>query len=297
MNRHAKGVEAAAPKVSPAGVLARLRSAFPALSESEQQVARFFETNPAEAVRLPIKTIALQIGVSEATIIRCCRSTGYEGLRDLKFALAAETATPLQAIHEDILPADSILTIARKVLQSDIQAIADTLAVLDESELERAVQALLEASRIECYGVGSSRPVAVDAYYRFLRIGLPATVATDTHMQAVSAAQLPPGALAFAVSHTGRTRETLNTLHLAKKAGAVCVLLTSYSNTPLGSHADIQLVTAARETAFRTEAVASRIAHLSVVDALYVACAMRRFDASIEALDRANATIAERRVP
>lgn len=282
--------------VLPEGVMARLRGAGHALPEAEQRVARFFEDRPTEAVRLPVKTLAQRIGVSEATIIRCCRSVGYAGLRDLKFALAAETATPLQAIHEDILPTDSVVTIAQKVLQSDIQAIADTLAVLDGEALERAVAALLAATRIECYGIGSSRPVAMDAYYRFLRIGLPATVVTDPHMQAVSAAQLPPGAVAFAVSHTGRTEETLNALQKAKAAGATCLLLTSYSNTPLGRHADIRLVTAARETAFRTEAVASRIAHLSVVDALYVAVAMRRFDGALEALDRANAIIAERRI-
>jgi DNA-binding MurR/RpiR family transcriptional regulator len=58
----------------------------------------------------------------------------------------------------------------------------------------------------------------------------------------------------------------------------------------------VVLVTAARETAFRTEAVASRIAHLSIVDALYVACAMRRFDASLAALEATNAIIEERRV-
>jgi DNA-binding MurR/RpiR family transcriptional regulator len=186
--------------------------------------------------------------------------------------------------------------VARKVLQSDAQAILDTLAVLNPVALERAVTALLGATRIECYGIASSAPIALDAYYRFLRIDLPATVVADPHVQAVSAARLPPGSVAFAVSHTGRTEETLNAVRKAKESRACCVVLTSHARTPLGALADVELVTAARETAFRTEAAASRIAHLSVVDALYVACAMRRFDASLEALDQANAIIAERRV-
>lgn len=283
-------------QAQPSGVMARLRGSLHALPLSEAMVARFLAEHPVEAVRLPVKTLAIRIGVSEATIVRCCRSLGFEGLRDLKFALAAEAATPLQTIHEDILPTDGVGAIARKVLQSDIQAIADTLAVLDEGALERAVAALLGATRIECYGVGSSRPIAVDAYYRFLRIGLPATVVDDPHMQAVSAAALPLGAVAFAVSHTGRTTETLNALQKAKDAGAICILLTSYPRTPLGKYADIELVTAASETAFRSEAVASRIAHLSMVDALYVAVAMRRFDTALAALDRANGIIAERRI-
>lgn len=278
------------------GVLPRVRGRVRSLPGAEQLVARFFEEHPAEAVRLPIKHLAARIGVSSATIVRCCRSLGFEGLRDLKLSLAAETIAPLEVIHEDIQHDDDVASIVRKVLRSDVQAIADTLAVLDTGAIDRAVSALLAATRIECYGVGSSLPVAVDAFYRFLRIGLPATVVTDTHMQAVSAAQLPAGAVAFAISHTGRTRETLTTVEKAKQAGATTILLTSHARTPLGRLADIEIVTAARETAFRTEAMASRIAHLSVVDALYVAVATRRFDVALAAMKSANATIAERRL-
>jgi DNA-binding MurR/RpiR family transcriptional regulator len=280
----------------PEGVQARLRASFRALSDTEQQVARFVEASPAETIRLPIKRLAERIGVSEASIIRFCRAIGYQGIRDLKLALAAESTAPYQLINEDIQPTDSVLTVAQKVLRSDMQAITDATAMLNERELERSVDAILNAPRIECYGIGSSMPVALDAYYRFSRIGLPATILTDPHMQSVSAAQLRPGAVAFAVSHTGRTEETLNALRLAKSSGATCILLTSYAQTPLGRLADIELVTGTRETAFRTEAVASRIAHLSVIDALYVAVAMRTFDSSITALERANGIIEEHRL-
>lgn len=275
----------------PTGVQARIRAAFPALSDAERLVGRFVEASPEEAIRLPIKRLGERIGVSEASIIRFSRSIGYQGIRDIKLALAAETAGPMQAIHEDIQTADTVLAMAQKVLRSDMEAIADTLTMLDGAALERAVAAILEASRIECYGIGSSMPIALDAYYRFSRIGLPATIVTDPHMQCVSAAQLPPGAVALAISHTGRTVETLNALQMAKRSGATCILLSSYAQTPLGRIADIELIASARETAFRAEAVASRIAHLSIIDALYVAVAMHRFDESAVSLERSNAIV------
>lgn len=275
------------------GVQARLRSASQTLTEAEGRVAQFFELHPEEAIHLSVQALAQRIQVSEATIVRCCRSLGYQGLRDLKLALAAESMTPLHQIHEDILPDDSVGVVARKVLQSDIQAIADTLAVLDEQLLERAVEALVNATRIEFYGIGPSLPVALDAYYRFLRIGLPVTVTHDAVMQAVSAANLPPGSVAFAISHSGRTRETLNALRSARAAGAFCILLSSHVHTPLSEYADIALITASRETAFRTAALTSRIAHLSVIDALYVAVASRRSDVSLTALERFSEAIDE----
>jgi RpiR family carbohydrate utilization transcriptional regulator len=283
--------------IVPEGVLARLRASYSSLSEAEQRVARFIMQYPEETVHQSVQTLAQRIHASEATIIRCCRSIGYQGLRDLKLALASERTSSLQILHEDIAPGDSVLTMVHKVLQSDIQAIADTLAVLDEQVLERAVEALVKASRIEFYGIGSSLPVVMDAYYRFLRIGLPATFVTDPHMQAVSAALLPPGAVAFAISHSGRSVETLKALKKARSAGATCILLSSHANTPLCQYADIQLITAARETAFRAEAVTSRIAHLSMIDALYVAVAMRNFDTSLAALSKATAIMAEHMVP
>jgi DNA-binding MurR/RpiR family transcriptional regulator len=282
----------------PAGVLARIRATAPSLSEAEQRVAAAILERPREVVFLPVKELARSVGVSEATIVRCSRSLGYSGLRELKLALAAETLNPPhQVIHESIRPGDSVLTVARKVLRSDQEAITDTLDVLDGPALERAVAALLGASRIEFYGIGSSMPVALDAYYRFARLGLPATVVTDPHMQAVSAAQLPPGAVAFAISHTGRTRETLNALQKARGAGATCILLSSYASTPLSHLADVELVTASRETLFRTEALASRLAHLSLIDALYVAVATQRLDDAERGLARTDAIIAEHRLP
>lgn len=281
------------PPLVPEGVQARLRAAEHTLTETEQRVAQFIDKYPQEMIHLSVQSLAQRIQVSEATIVRCCRTLGYHGLRDLKLALAAQHATPLQRIHEDILPGDDASSVVRKVLQSDIQAIADTLAVLDDQLFARAVEVLSQARRIEFYGIGSSMPIVLDAYYRFARIGLPATVITDSAMQAVSASQLPPGSVAFAISHSGQTRETLSSMRWARERGATVILLSSHLGTPLCEFADIALITAARETAFRTASMTSRIAHLSVIDALYVALALRRPEAALAALERSAEVMAE----
>lgn len=283
-------------RVARDGVVVRVRAGIDALPEAEQRVARFVAERPEDAVRLPVEALAREIGVSKATVVRCCQSLGYQGIRDLKLALATETLVPLQAIHEDVLATDDWGVVARKVLKTSLQAIVDTLATLDEAAFARAGAALLDASRIEFYGIGSSASVASDAGYRFQWIGMPSGAVTDPFMQMVSAAQLPPGAVAFAISHSGRSIDTINAMRTARDAGATCVVLSSHANTPLARLADIRLVTAARETALRTEAQASRLAHLAVLDALYVAVATRRFTESIDALDRVGAIVAKRLV-
>jgi DNA-binding MurR/RpiR family transcriptional regulator len=277
-------------------VLARIRTLKPSLTPSEAAVAALTLTRSGELISLGIEALARRAGVSTATVLRFCQTLGFDGFKDFKIALAVESGRSPAVLAEEILPGDTPAQIARKVCQADMQAIARTLELLDERALNRAVQALDAARRIEVYGIGSSAPIAVDAYYRLLRIGLPVGVVTDAHMQAVSASLLRRGDAALIISHTGRTRETLSAAQKARAAGATVIALTSFQRSPITRAAHVVLVTASAETAFRVEAMASRIAHLSVVDALYVALATRRQVRALETLERTSAIIEEKRV-
>ena len=277
-------------------VRARIHAGLPTMSDAERKVAEFMTEQSHSAVRLSAKRLADQVGVSEATVIRFCQTVGFEGFRDLKLELAAETLGTDTVAPSAVKPTDDMATIAAKVFRADVDALTNTHAILDVTKLERAVEMIGEATRLEFYGVGSSVPVALDAYYRFLRLGLPAGIATDPHMQGVSAAHLPAGAVVFAVSHSGRSFETLSSLRWAKRAGARCIVLTSHANTPIGQLADIELVVASVESALRPEAVASRLAHLAVVDVLSVAVAVRRSDRLAADLAKDDAIVAEREI-
>lgn len=279
---------------SPRGVIARVHAAYQSLGPQERKLADLLLEDPSVVVRFTIRELAIHLGISDATIVRGSQSLGYDGFKALKLAAAHESSPSEWLVREAVAEHDSALVIAKKVFSSDMQAISDTLAVLDEEVLERAVDAILAATRVEFYGAGSSMPITLDAYYRILRLGLPATVVTDPHMQATSAAHLPQGSLAFTVSYGGRSLETQTTMQRAREAGATVLLLTSYRNTKLGELADIEIVTATPESVLRSDAVSSRIAHLAVVDALSVAVAVRRGDSARDALFQDNEIIAER---
>jgi len=284
-------------RVQATGCLARIRAHLPTLSPALRRVGEFVLARPEQAMPLSVQELAERIGVSEATLVRFTQALGYPGFRAFRLALFGERAASGAAIfHEDVDFKDDPLTIARKVLHSDIQAVAETLALLDATQFQLALDALHRARRIEVYGVGSSAPIAQDAYYRLLRIGLPAAAVTDAHVMAVSAAALTRRDVALVISHTGRTTETLNAAAKAAGAGATVISLSSHRDTPLTQHAAIHLVTADRETVFRREAMASRIAHLSLIDAICVCLAVRRLESAVAAMRRSNAIIEERRV-
>lgn len=276
-------------------VLARVRGSAEQLPDSGRAVAREVLAQPGAIVRASIGTVARAAGVSPASVLRFCHKLGYAGFRDFKIELATEMQGDRFALGTDVTHDDGPRQVAGKVFEADVNAIRETLALLDEGILERAVAALDQAERIEVYGIGSSAPIAWDAHYRFLRIGLRATVRTDAHVQAVGASLLDRRATVLAVSHTGRTRATLDAAHRAREAGATVVGLTSYFGTPLLEACDVAIVTASSETTLDAEAMASRIAHLAVIDALHVLLARRRPDRSLATLDHTHDVIERKR--
>lgn len=281
----------------PSATLAALRGLLPSLTDAEAAVARTILSDPLASARASIGELASMAKVSTASVVRTARALGFAGFRDFRTALIADASRVRNPEVRDVEPGDSPIEVARKVFTADIDAIASTLELLDEEAFEHAVKLLANAERIEVYGIGSSGPVAADAYYRLLRLGLQVSVVTDSHMQAVSASLLTGSDVALVFSHTGRTSETLTTTRIARAAGAKVVAVTSFLDSPLAGQVDALLVVATAESAYRVEAMASRIAHLSIVDALYVALANRMADNAAAVLERSSQIIEEKRVP
>lgn len=273
-------------------VAARIRAALPSLVPSDAKVARFILDDP-DVVYRSVSQVADQAGTSASTVVRCCKQLGYEGFQHLKIALARDLAlaNPQDRAHAD----DTRTGVLHRVMASSRDAIDQSLSTVDEGEFDRAVSALRIAGRVLCVGVGTSGPLAQDAAYRLLTIGVDANGPADIHVQCVAARLLRPGDVCVAVSHSGATRETLTAAEAAAEAGATTIAVTSFSRSALTRLVDIVLVAGGPEMSFRLEAMASRIAHLSVLDALYVALALES-DHAQDRLDTTAQTLAKHRL-
>lgn len=271
-------------------VLPILRGIVQTLDPAEQRVARFVLEHAEEVMELSVAKLAKHSQVSTATVMRMSRKAGFSGFEQLKRSLTAH-ANIQEFRHVEITSRDSNIDIARKVFRADISALEATMATLDAVRFDAVVETLLSARQIVFFGIGSSVPIAIDAYYRLLRIGLVVSVVTDPHMQSVTASQLGKQDVAFLISHTGRTEETLSILEIIKAGTSRSIGLTSFRDSPLTRGCDHCLITASSETAFRVEAMTSRIAHLSIIDALYVTLATRLPTRSRRVLDLTNRVI------
>lgn len=275
--------------------LARIRAVLETLAPGARRIADYVLERPDDVLKMSVTELSEETQASEGSVINFCQRLGLSGFQQLKLSLAQEIVRPVQFIHEDLEIGDDAAVVCRKIFHSGIQALQDTLSVLDHTALAKAVETLRTARRIEVYGIGSSAPIADDAHYRMLRIGLDAKAVTDSHIQAISASRTDPGVAVLTISHSGATHETVMSTKLAKAAGARTVVITNYARSPIQAHADVVLFTMARETRFRTEAMMSRIAQLCVLDALIAALALADHDRATETLRSTFDTLSSKR--
>ena len=264
------------PRTDSRGVLRAVRLHVDDLRDSEKKVARVVLESPGQVIYRSISELAEEAGTSEPTVLRFCRALGFRGYHDLKIQLAQDLVPEVKNIHEDVTSRDDPATLVRKVLNANAIAIADTLETLDPAQVDKAVRILASAERIEFIGFGGSAAVAMDAYHKFFRIGIPCGWQDDPHMQAMSAALMTRRCVVVAISHSGSSKDIMETLEIAKEAGAATIAIVSHRKSPVASLAAIALCVHSRETGYKPEPMSSRIAHLCAIDVLAVGVALKR---------------------
>ncbi|MBG0917961.1 MurR/RpiR family transcriptional regulator [Exiguobacterium sp. SRB7LM] len=275
---------------------ARIRGAYSTLSKKEQRIADYILKQPEQIIHHTINQVADDLDVAESTVFRFCQRVGFKGYQALKIALASDVVAPLQDIHEDITETDTALEIAEKIFSTNGKTIESTRQILEGASLEKTVELFLGARRIEFFGSGGSAVVALDAYHKFVRSGLQVSAMLESHMQLMSASQLTAEDVAVVISHSGASKETLDIAKLLKEKGVPTIAITNYAKSPLSKIVDVSLFTVSQETAFRSEALASRIAELSLIDALFTAVMIRRGDAARASLQQMREAISMRRI-
>jgi DNA-binding MurR/RpiR family transcriptional regulator len=272
------------------GLIVAISGLLPSLSPAEQRVARLVVADPAGAARSTITDLATAAETSEATVIRFCRSIGMDGYPQLRIRLAAEAARRVEppdarVVGGDIPPGADLAQIIATIAFNDARAVEETAEQLDPAVCELVVEAIGAASRIDIYGAGASGFVASDFQQKLHRIGRIAFYWPDVHSALTSAALLGKGDVAIGISHTGTTSDVIEVLEQARSRGATTVALTNFPRSPIADVVNHVLTTAARETTYRSGAMASRLAQLTVVDVLFVGVAARNRTKARRALE------------
>jgi RpiR family carbohydrate utilization transcriptional regulator len=157
-------------------MLDRIKASLPSLAPAEQRVGKLVLADPRAFANLPVTELADRAHVSKPTVVRFCRSVGYDGLSDFKLKLAGSVSEGVPFIHRSVDADDKTSDIAVKVIDNTVAAFLKYRNDASSFALEHAAQALAATQktnrRIEFYGVGNSGIVAQDAQHKFFRLGV-----------------------------------------------------------------------------------------------------------------------------
>lgn len=239
------------------------------LSPAEQRVAALVVDHPRKVLSEPIAEIARLADVSQPTVIRFCRSLGFQGLAEFKLKFAGSLTGTIPVRHSQVRLTDSTHDLSAKVIDNTVSAILKFRDQLDVHAIDRAIELLRRARRVEFYAMGNSRVVALDGQHKFFRFRIPAALYGDSHLFNLAAGLLGPGDVAIAISTAGQLPELLEAVDTARAAGADVIAITS-SKSALAKKASVCLAVDHSEDSTTFLSMISRILQLLLIDIMSV---------------------------
>lgn len=248
-------------------VILSIQGAYDHLSKTEKRLADHLIENPQIVIPTSITQLADQAGVSESAIVRFAKKIGFNGYQDLKIALIQQKRTI--PINENITRDDSPSDVYDKICTDIYLSLMATKQALNSAALQNCCNALINSSDIAVFGLGNSSSVAQDASHKLFRLGLNAHPYIDNHMQAIAASRMTADSVVIGISHSGSSRDIVDSMRIAKENGAKTIAITNRGKSPINKVSDIILNTSSSETNYRILGLNSRIAQLAIIDAIY----------------------------
>jgi len=239
------------------------------LTPAEQRVATLVLEQPRLVLNEPIAEIARGAEVSQPTVIRFCRSLGFLGLADFKLKFASSLTGAIPVRHSQVRNSDSTHDLSAKVIDNTVSAILKFRDGLDVHTLDRAIELVSRARRVEFYAMGNARVVALDGQHKFFRFRIPTALYGDSHLFALAADLLGPGDVVIAISNSGRLPELLQAVDIARARGADVIAIGN-SQSPLARAASVCLAVDHAEDSTLFLSMISRILQLLFIDIMAV---------------------------
>lgn len=264
-------------------IFSQIRLKYNSFTNTEKKVADYILENGEKVVYMSITDLAYACNVADSSVFRFCKSMDLRGYQEFKIALAHSISPDNQTPHlsSEVTMEDTIEELSAKILATNISALTETYNLIDEDDISRAIDSMINADRFYFFGVGTSLMTALEAKNKFMRITNKADCIIDTHLQAMSAALMTEKDVAILISYSGSTKDTLEVAKIAKERGAMIICITRFAKSPLTSYADITLLCGANEGPLQGGSLSAKLSQLYLLDLLYAEYFKRTLEQSI----------------
>lgn len=261
-------------------VFEHIHASYYELTAAERKVADFVLARQAQVQFMSITQLADECGTADATVSRFCRSLGLKGFNAFKMELARHSATSAEKRTD--LPFDSLMGRSQEIGRMGVDAVTQTIELVEEEAVTRAVDLLEGAGRVLCFGAGGSMLMAKEFAHLFSNVTNKFIAVSDSHMQMIAAAGMDKNDVMVLFSYSGATTQGIQELELAKAKGIKTILVTRFNKSPAANLADVVLRCGSNEGPFQFGSVPAKIAQLIVMDVLFQEYCARNHDSCEE---------------
>ena len=248
-------------------ILELIHASYYQLTAAERKVADYVLSRQTQVQYMSITQLAEECGTAEATVSRFCRSLKLKGFNAFKMELARFSAMGTE--KKEDLPFDSLPGRNQEIAKLAIDAVNQTIELVDEADIKRSVDMLEKAGRVFCFGAGGSMLMAKEFAHLFCNVTPKFSAVSDSHMQMIAAASMSPADVMVLFSYSGATTLGMQELELARSRGVKTILITRFNKSPAASLADVVLRCGSNEGPFQFGSVPAKIAQLIVMDVLF----------------------------
>ncbi|MEE1248856.1 MAG: MurR/RpiR family transcriptional regulator [Lachnospiraceae bacterium] len=277
-----------------------IQNAFPALRKSEQKAAKYMMEHAEQMEKITLEELAKQAEVSQPTIMRLLKTVGYQSFKAAKVAFIEERLKTkgeeesYQILGMPIDKNDQIEEVPAKVIRNTIQLLEDSLQAISAKSLKKAVHAIQKARRVCIFSVEDSNTIAYDLLTKLKYLGIACEFNEDYYLQSITAGHMTDQDVAISISYTGTSRNTVDVLAQAKRAGAKTIAITNFLDTPLVENADIVILTSNKQFLYGSD-IFSRTIHLAVVDMIYMGILVEDYEKYTVQIEESSKLISSRR--
>ena len=263
-----------AEKTEGSDLLVRLNKNYKTLSKGQKQLAAYITENYDRAAFITASKMGRIVGVSESTVVRFAYALGYDGYPELQKSLQELIRNKLTSVQRiqltgDLQPND----VLRSVLKSDVSNIRATIDSIDNASFNAAINALLEAKKVYIVGLMSAAPLAQFLAY-YLGFVMDNVVMVSGAMGNIyeDLFRISSEDVCIGISFPRYSNRTIDALDFARGKDATIVAITDSVSSPIAEKAEHALIARSDMAGFAD----SLVAPLSLINAIIVACSLRR---------------------
>ncbi len=240
------------------------------LRKSEKRVAEFVQKHMDEVVLLSLQGLADKCGTSDATVLRFCRSLGYQRFSDFKTALVPELLRSGQSVAIDLAEEKDPVSIKDAFLHNINLQNESTIKNIDFDVIQNVAKKILKAGRTVILGMGGSAGVAHILSDSLVGLGIYAIYLHDRSIIQNIIPVLNSSDVVVGISHAGETEEVISGIKIAHEYGVVTVGLTNFSPSPLADVAEYVLLTSTPNNLLGSFSCQSRISQLAILELVLI---------------------------